>query len=104
MIRPAPAIGAVAIRSFTPRMLDGGIQELRALALRRRAVGIDDQVLIPVIDRLERGTGLDADHTADGHVLAHRRLAEVHREGPREHYERLRLKRMAGSATLGAGG
>ena len=64
------------------------------LALGRVAVGVHEQVLVAVVHRLERRAGRHMDESADGHVAALGRLAEVHRERPADHDEGLLLDRV----------
>ena len=73
------------------------------LALGRRAVRIDEEILVSVICRLEQCPGLDVHEAAGGHVLPLRRLAEVHRQRSGEDEERLFLERVPVTASPGAG-
>src|SRR6266566_2724177 len=83
--------------------LERRVEDLGLLALGRGAVGIDKEVLVAVVRRLERCARLDVDEAARGHVLALGRVAEVHRERPGEDDERLLLERMLMAPALGAG-
>ena len=72
------------------------------LVLRRGAVDVDDELVVGVIHRLERRAWGDVDQSARRNVAALRRIAEVHRQRPREDDERLLLDGMPVSPPLGA--
>src|SRR4051794_19419227 len=82
----------------------GRVQELGRRVLGWIAVGVDDEVLVAVVHRLQRCPRGGVDDAAGGHVDALRRLAEVHRQRAGEHDERLLLDRVpvpaAGRARL----
>ena len=73
------------------------------LVLRRIAVGIDDQVIVAVVHRLQGCPRIDVDQAARSDVVSLRRLAEVHRERPREDDERLLLELVSMTASCRAG-
>src|SRR5437016_4893763 len=56
------------------------IENLGTFALGRRAVGIQDELLIAVVYRLQRRPRLNVDESAKGDILPLRRFAEVHRQ------------------------
>ncbi len=68
-----------------------------------RAVGVDDQVDVAVVHRLQRGAGVDVDDAARRHVLPLGRIADVHRQRALQDDERLGLDRVAVAAAPGAG-
>jgi hypothetical protein len=72
-------------------------------ALRRVAVGVDEEVHVAVVRGLKRHTGVDADEPADRHVDPLRRLSYVDREQAGKYDERLLLRRVTMPASLGAG-
>jgi hypothetical protein len=57
-------------------------------------VGVDDQVAVAVVDALQRGPRLDVDEAAGRHVAPLGRVAEVDRQRPIKHDERLVLSRV----------
>ena len=61
------------------------------LALRRITVGVNDQIVVSVVCRLERCAWLDVDHATGGDVLPFRWIADVHRERAGQDDERLLL-------------
>ena len=81
------------------RSLHDGVEKLGVLALGWSAVGVDDEILVAVIRRLEWGTRLDVDEPARRHVLALRRLTQVHRQRACQDDERLLLERVPMAAT-----
>jgi hypothetical protein len=57
----------------------------------RSAVGVDDELLVAVVDRLKRRLRMHVDNAPGRHQMARRRLAEIHRHLTGEHDERLLL-------------
>jgi hypothetical protein len=73
------------------------------LALRRRTVGVDQEVLVSVVCRLQRRARLDVNELARSKVVTLRRLAEVHRQRPGENDERLLLQYVPVATSLRTG-
>jgi nitroreductase len=71
--------------------LDGGIEEFSVLALGRVAVGVNDDVLLSVVRRLDRCARFNVDDASRWNVLPHRRVADVHGERADENDECLLL-------------
>src|SRR6266576_3188941 len=100
--RGAPARRARADASSTRARRDerlgsplhGGVEELRAARLRRRAVRVHHDLVVSVVSRLLHGARLDVHDAPGRHVDALRRVAEIHRQRPGKHDERLLLDRV----------
>src|SRR5436190_8598479 len=88
---PSACSSSIVLMNAIAPPLDGRLENLGA-PVRRRTVGIDDELLLAVVPRLQRRPGLDAQDAPGRHVDAFRRLAEVHRERPRHDDERLLLR------------
>ena len=73
------------------------------LVLRRIAVGVDDQVIVAVVHRLQGCPRIDVDQAAMSHVVSLRRVTQVHRERPGEDDERLLLELVSMTASCRAG-
>ena len=73
------------------------------LALWRCAVGVDEEVLVAVVRRLQRCARLDVDELAGLYVVTLWRIADVDRERAPEDDERLLLHRVPVAATHRAG-
>ena len=67
------------------------------------AVDVHDQIVCGVIDRLQHRARLDVDEAADWYIHSLRRVAEVHRQRPGEHDERLLLEGVSVAPALRAG-
>src|SRR5215217_5335149 len=78
--------------------LDSRVENLGVLRFRWVAVGVDDEVVICVVRRLERRSRLDVDQSTRRYVVPLRWLADVHRQRTREDDERLFLGEVAMAA------
>jgi len=68
-----------------------GWREYVGAFVRRSAVGVDDEVVVALIDGLQWRASGDVEDPAGGDDVALRRLAEVHREASCEDDEGLLL-------------
>lgn len=74
-----------------PGRRSGGWRQYVGAFIRRCAVGVDHQVLVALVDGLQRRASRDVKDPAGRDDLALGRLAEVHRQPPREDDEGLLL-------------
>ena len=89
-------------RGPLPPRLERRVEQLGVLVLGRRPVHVDEQVDVTVVRRLQRRPGLDVDQAAGRRVLPLGRLAEIHRQRPREDDEGLLLGDVAVAVSLRA--
>src|SRR5262249_60499836 len=82
--------------------LDGGGEELGVAGLGRRAVDEEDKLVVAVVRDLQRRAGLDVHEAAWPDLDALGRLADVHRQRPRDRGERLLLHAGLATPTLRA--
>ena len=79
--------------------LHDGFEYLGVLGFGRITVGVDEQILLTVVDRLERCSRFDVDQPTRRKVLSFRGVAEVHRQRSGEYDKRLLLKSVPMAAT-----
>ena len=72
------------------------------LLFGRVSVGVDDEIVVGVICGLKGCSWRDVNETAGRNIVALRRILDIHRQDPAEDDERLLLKTMAMTPSLGA--